>query len=119
MEIHSFFLILALVLISARLFSELFATLNIPPVMGELLAGIVLGSSVLGIVEPNDVLRLLAEIGIILLLFEVGLETDLKRLAIPPSSLLPVRSFRSLSVFSPHGKGSGWIPSRPFSSAAP
>lgn len=81
MEIHSFFLILALVLITARLFSELFAFLNIPPVMGELFAGILLGSSILGIVEPTQVLRLLAEIGIILLLFEVGLETDLKRLA--------------------------------------
>jgi len=80
MEVHNFFLILFLILITARILGELFARLNIPSVLGELSAGILLGSSVLGIVEPNEVLKILAEIGIILLLFEVGLETDFSRL---------------------------------------
>jgi len=83
MEHHAsdIFLIILLVLFSARLFGEIFRKLSLPPVLGELLAGIILGPSVLGWVELNEVLKLLAEIGIILLLFEVGFETDIKRLA--------------------------------------
>ncbi len=80
MEIHQFFLMLFLILITARFLGELFARMGIPSVLGELTAGILLGASVLDIIHPNEVLKLLAEIGIILLLFEVGMETDLKRL---------------------------------------
>lgn len=80
MEVHNFFLTLLLILLSARILGEIFARMNIPSVLGELSAGILLGSSVLGIVQPNDILKILAEIGIILLLFEVGLETDFTRL---------------------------------------
>ena len=81
MEIHTFFIILLAMLLSARILGELAAKLGAPPVIGELLAGVLLGPSLLGWVEPEPVIRLLAEIGIILLLFEVGLETDIKRLA--------------------------------------
>jgi Kef-type K+ transport system membrane component KefB len=81
MEAHTFFLILLGILLTARLFGELAARLQTPPVIGELFAGILLGPSVLGWIEPTDVIVLLAEIGIILLLFEVGLETDIRRLA--------------------------------------
>ena len=81
MEVHTFFLILMAVLLTARLFGEFASRLRVPPVVGELLAGIVLGPSLLGWVEPVQIIRLLAEIGIIMLLFEVGLETDVRRLA--------------------------------------
>jgi len=80
METHTFFLYLLVILISARLFAELAVRLNAPPVIGELVAGVVLGPSLFGWVEPHETIRLLAEIGVIMLLFEVGLETDLKRL---------------------------------------
>lgn len=80
MEVHTFFLILMVVLLTARLFGELASRLHTPPVIGELLAGVVLGPSLLGWIEPGEVIRLLAEIGIIMLLFEVGLETDVRRL---------------------------------------
>ncbi len=81
MEIHTFFIILLAILLSARVLGELAARLGAPSVIGELLAGVLLGPSLLGWVEPAPVIRLLAEIGIILLLFEVGLETDVMRLA--------------------------------------
>ncbi|WP_435626373.1 cation:proton antiporter [Candidatus Ferrigenium straubiae] len=81
MELHQFFLFLAIILISARAFSEAAARLGIPSVIGELLAGLLIGPSLLGWVSPDTTMKLLAEIGIILLLFEVGMDTDLSRLA--------------------------------------
>lgn len=81
MEIHTFFLFLLAILLLARVFAELASRLQAPPVIGEILAGVVLGPSLLGWIEPVEVIRLLAEIGILLLLFEVGLETDVRRLA--------------------------------------
>ena len=81
MELHQFFLFLAIILISARVFSETVARFGIPSVIGELLAGLLIGPSVLGWVSPDTTMKLLAEIGIILLLFEVGMDTDLSRLA--------------------------------------
>ncbi|HKJ21706.1 MAG TPA: cation:proton antiporter [Gammaproteobacteria bacterium] len=81
MEVHDFFLILLTILLAARLLSEVAGRLSAPPVIGELLAGVLLGPSLLGWVEPSHIITLLAEIGIILLLFEIGLETDIMRLA--------------------------------------
>jgi len=81
MELHHFFLFLAIILIAARLLSETVARFGIPSVIGELLAGLLIGPSLLGWVSPDTTMKLLAEIGIILLLFEVGMDTDLSRLA--------------------------------------
>ena len=81
MELHQFFLFLAIILIAARLLSETVARFGIPSVIGELLAGLLVGPSLLGWVSPDTTMKLLAEIGIILLLFEVGMDTDLGRLA--------------------------------------
>jgi len=80
MTAHIFFLHLMAILIAARLFAELAVRLQVPAVIGELLAGVVLGPSVLGWLDITDPIRLLAQIGIIMLLFEVGLETDVGRL---------------------------------------
>jgi len=81
MDVGSIFLSLALILLFARVLGEAAAWFNVPPVMGEMLAGIILGPSLLGWVEINAVIQSLAEIGLILLLFEVGLDTDISRIA--------------------------------------
>ena len=81
METHDFFLILLIILLTARVFAELAMRLKAPSVIGELLAGVVLGPSLLGWIEPIEAIKQMAEIGIILLLFKVGLGTDVKRLA--------------------------------------
>jgi len=81
MDVASNFLLLALILLFARVLGEAAAWLNVPPVMGEMLAGILLGPSLLAWVEINAVIQSLAEIGLILLLFEVGLDTDLSKIA--------------------------------------
>lgn len=80
MNIPDFFLQLVVILFTARVLGELATRLNIPAVIGELFAGVLIGPSLLNFIEPNDVIKLLAEIGIILLLFEVGLETDINKL---------------------------------------
>lgn len=80
MQIQQFFLHLMLILLSARVLGELAARMNIPSVIGELLAGILIGPSILNLIEPTETIKLLAEIGIILLLFEVGLEADIGKL---------------------------------------
>lgn len=88
-------LVLALNVVAAKLGGELLGRLGQPPVLGELLMGVVLGNLPLfGVtaLEPlrtSEMLRLLAEIGAILLLFEVGVESDLMQLlAVGWSSLL-------------------------------
>ena len=80
METHDFFISLAAILIAARVFAELAMRWQMPSVIGELFAGVLLGPSLFGWIEPVEAIKLLAEIGIILLLFEVGLGTDVKRL---------------------------------------
>jgi len=79
-EIHELLFDLMLILLAARVFAEIAVRLNIPPVIGEITAGVILGPSLFGVLEANEIIRLLGEIGIILLLFEVGLQTDGSRL---------------------------------------
>ena len=80
MEAHLFLLQLALILVAARILGELALMGGLPPVIGELLAGVLLGPSLLGWIEPGETLQMLAEIGVIMLLFEVGLDADINRL---------------------------------------
>src|SRR5690349_16751154 len=76
-------LVLALVIISAKIGGELMARIGQPPVLGELLVGVLLGNlSLFGIaaLEPlrtNSLLEVTAQVGATLLLFEVGVESDL------------------------------------------
>jgi len=81
MEPHTFLIQLVLILLSARLFGEVATYFQVPSVIGELLAGIVIGPSILGLIEISNPIHLLAQIGIILLLFEVGIETDIGHLS--------------------------------------
>jgi len=72
-----FFIIFA----SAKLLGEISVRLRMPPIVGEILAGMILGSYVLGIIDThNEVLMTFAEIGVIFLMFYVGLEIRVKDL---------------------------------------
>jgi Kef-type K+ transport system membrane component KefB len=68
---------LFVVLLAAKLGEEVFRRLGQPPIVGEILAGIVVGPSALGLVEPSAVLETFSELGVVLLLFVVGLESRL------------------------------------------
>ena len=80
MEAHTFLIQLVIILFSARIVGEIAAYFQVPAVIGELLAGIIIGPSILGLIEISNPIHLLAQIGIILLLFEVGIETDIAHL---------------------------------------
>ena len=77
MALDQFLLMLILILFFARVMAQIAERVKQPPVLGELLAGVLLGASVLGWVQEREILHLLAEVGVMLLLFEIGLETDL------------------------------------------
>jgi K+:H+ antiporter len=73
----------------AGLFSRLFRRIGQPPVMGEMIAGIVLGPSVLGFFFPQvmtfifpasslETLRLLSQLGVVLFMFIVGMELNVR-----------------------------------------
>lgn len=77
------------ILAAAGLFSRLFRHINQPPVMGEMIAGIVLGPSVLGFFFPQAMtfifppsslgtLQLLSQIGVVLFMFIVGMELNVR-----------------------------------------
>jgi len=77
-------LALAVMLAAAKLFGSLAARLGQPPVLGELLAGVLLGNLHLaGIpwfdaMASNAVLDALAQLGVLILLFQVGLESTVR-----------------------------------------
>jgi Kef-type K+ transport system membrane component KefB len=92
LSITNLFLVLAAILVAAKLLGELAERVGQPAVLGELIAGVLLGGSVLGIVPTGgaggEIIHLLAELGVVLLLFEIGLETDLKEMfRVGPASL--------------------------------
>lgn len=83
-SIPSLFLVIAAMLVAAKLLGELAERFGQPAVLGELIAGVLLGGSLLGIVPTEgtgaEIIHVLAELGVVLLLFEIGLETDLKEM---------------------------------------
>jgi Kef-type K+ transport system membrane component KefB len=82
--VERFLFTLAAVTVAAKLAGHVAKKLGQPPVLGELIAGVLLGASVFNIIPAagglHEVIALLAELGVILLLFEIGLETDLKEM---------------------------------------
>ena len=80
MDVNAILLDILVVLVAAKIAAEIAERINIPAVVAEIAAGIVVGPSVFGFVEPNEVIHTLAELGVILLLLEVGLEMDLRDL---------------------------------------
>ena len=71
---------LALILIAAKVGAELFNRIKQSPMLGEILAGLILGPSILGLMHESHILELFAEIGIIFMIFMLGLETKVAHL---------------------------------------
>lgn len=81
----SIILVLAIVLGTAFVFNEVFKKLNLPPVVGQILGGLILGIPILRALIFQDesaieIVDLLATLGILFLLLLVGLEVDIERI---------------------------------------
>lgn len=84
-------LTLVAMIIAGRLLSSVFRYIQQPPVIGEVVAGILLGPSLLGLIAPEfsnfllpqssaPTLGVIAQIGVILYMFVVGLDLDVDSL---------------------------------------
>ncbi|HSB11326.1 MAG TPA: cation:proton antiporter [Blastocatellia bacterium] len=82
---------IATILVTARLVGWLFRKIRQPPVIGEMVAGILLGPSLFGWIAPSlssslfppaslGHLSSLSQVGLLLFMFLVGFELDLKQL---------------------------------------
>lgn len=81
-DIPQLLLVLAALLVTAKLLGALAQRFGQPAVLGELVAGVLLGGSVFGLLDPSQpVIHALSELGVIVLLFEIGLHTDLRSMA--------------------------------------
>jgi Kef-type K+ transport system membrane component KefB len=76
---------------AARILGTLCLKIRQPPVIGEMIAGILLGPSLLGFLAPHaqgflfpassmGALKMLSQIGVVLFMFVVGIELDLQHL---------------------------------------
>lgn len=103
-------LALFVIFVAAQIGAEIAQRINLPGVVGEIVAGCVIGPSALGWIKPEQILAgtpldVLAEIGVVLLLFAVGLETRLDDLKKVGKSAVLVGV---LGVIVPFGFGSLW-----------
>ena len=80
MESYTYLLLLAIILLSTKVFGLVTEKIHMPQVVGALLAGIILGPSGFGVLESTDFLSKTAEIGVIMLMFLAGIDTDLSEM---------------------------------------
>lgn len=112
---------LAILLLVARGLGELMRRINLPPVVGELLAGVLLGPSLFGLILPgvqagifpksqtqSDLLSVVSWLGVLFLLIVTGLETDLNLILRKGKTALLI-SLGGIVVPFTTGFGLGWL----------
>src|SRR5213080_1392139 len=85
--------------------------LGLSPLVGYLLAGIVVGPNTPGFVANRELAEQLAEVGVILLMFGVGLHFHLKELLAVRRIALPgavVQSLAATALGALAGRAFGW-----------
>ena len=80
MESYKYLLDIALILISTKILGLLTRRIQLPQVVGALIAGLLLGPACFGVLQETDFIKNIAEIGVIVLMFAAGLETDVQEL---------------------------------------
>src|SRR5712664_3158724 len=81
-------LLVAILLPAGKLVASLFSRVGIPPILGELMVGVVLGPGAINLLhlhlfaggEATGALMLMAQFGGLVLMFVAGLETDVDRM---------------------------------------
>ena len=80
MESYRYIFDVAIILLATKSFAILTKRVDMPQVVGALIAGLVLGPSILGLISPTEFLSQISELGVIVLMFGAGLQTDMKEL---------------------------------------
>lgn len=80
MDSYRFVFDVAVILLTTKLFAMLTKRVDLPQVVGALVAGMILGPSILGIVSSTEFLAQVSELGVIVLMFAAGLQTDINEL---------------------------------------
>ena len=112
---------LAVLLLVARGLGEFMRRIQLPPVVGELLAGVLLGPSVFGWILPSlqgkifphsqaqsDLISVVSWLGVLFLLIVTGLETDLNLIVRKGKTALLI-SLGGILVPFTTGLGLGWF----------
>lgn len=73
---HDPFSVLLILMVVVWGAGRIFKAFGLPPMLGEILSGVLIGPSVLGVLETNEMITVLAELGVFFLMFHSGLDTD-------------------------------------------
>ena len=71
---------LALIQLSTKVLRILTKSIQIPQVVGALVAGLILGPAMLNVLSESELLTLICELGVIVLMFSAGMGTDIQEL---------------------------------------
>lgn len=77
---YKFLLDIAIILASTKILGLFTKKVNMPQVVGALLAGVILGPACVGVLTETDMIQNMAEFGVIVLMFCAGMETDIEEL---------------------------------------
>jgi Kef-type K+ transport system membrane component KefB len=85
--------VLAVMLAVAKILAVTARAFALPPLLGEMFAGILLGRSVLGLVDTDDLgLQAIAQVGLVLFVFHIGLELNYRKFlaAVAPAAAVAI-----------------------------
>jgi CPA2 family monovalent cation:H+ antiporter-2 len=80
-QVPAFLAPAAALVVAAAVVGYLSLRARVVPIVGFLLAGVIIGPHQLGLVQRTEAVQAAAEVGVILLLFTIGIEFSLERLA--------------------------------------
>jgi hypothetical protein len=76
-----FFTQIATLLVAGAVIAYLGSRVRLLPIVGFLLAGVLIGPNALGLVRDLELVNAAAEVGVVLLLFTIGIEFSFEKLA--------------------------------------
>jgi len=76
MATEQLFISVVIILVATRLLGEFSQRLRLPPLVGELAAGIIIGPYVLKIITPDQSLNVISDLGVFFLMLLAGLQMD-------------------------------------------
>ena len=72
-----FFTNLLILLVTARIFGEIFERFKQPAMIGEIIAGVILGPSIFDLIHRTEDIKVISELGVFLLVIIAGLEINI------------------------------------------